>query len=131
MADSANTTIPTQISFSSAGAVRARARHATPLPPTQLAHNALIAALAAETPHQIIGHFADRFDLMERRDHLKTVLSAVVLYAKTVVAESAEFAPCGYVKDETGYLVDAAAEIEAAFDNAVDRMIDDAAVAAE
>jgi hypothetical protein len=60
------------ISFSSAG-VR-RARHAAALPAVQLAHRALIAALGAETPHHIV-HNADRFDIMERRDHLKTVIT--------------------------------------------------------
>jgi hypothetical protein len=99
MAESTNT--PNRIAFSSAGAVR-RARHAAALPAVQLAHHALIAALGAETPHQIVGSYADRFDVMERRDHLKTVLTAVTAYAKAIVTDTAELAPVGYVADETG-----------------------------
>jgi hypothetical protein len=109
----------------SASAVR-RARHAAALPAVQLAHHALIAALGAETPHHIVRN-ADRFDIMERRDHLKTVLTAVTAYAKAIVTDTAELAPIGYIADETGYLQDAASEIVSAFNNAVDRMIDDAA----
>ncbi len=73
-ADSAHTTTLPRVAFSSAGAVR-RARHAAVLPPCQLAHQALMAALAAETPHAIIGYAADRFDILERADHLKTILT--------------------------------------------------------
>jgi hypothetical protein len=39
-----------------------------------------MAALAAETPHAIIGYAADRFDVLERADHLKTVLAAVTAF---------------------------------------------------
>jgi len=122
-AESATTTTP--MSFASAGAVR-RARHAAALPGCQLAHAALMAALAAETPHPIIGHAADRFDIMERAEHLKTVLAAVTTYAKAIVAETADMAPAGYVHDETGYLVDAASEVTGALNSAVDKMLDDA-----
>src|ERR1700722_807919 len=76
-----------RISFSSAGAVR-RARHAAALPAVQLAHHALIAALGAETPHHIV-HNADRFDIMERRDHLKTVITP-----RTHTALAAYGCPC-------------------------------------
>jgi hypothetical protein len=83
-ADSPNTTTLPRISFSSVNAVPPRRRHTTPLPAVQTAHQALIAALAAETPHQIIGYAADRFDILERADHLKTVLAAVTAYAKAI-----------------------------------------------
>jgi hypothetical protein len=119
-----------RIAFSSAGLVRTRAHHAAALPAVQLAHRALIAALAQETPHQILGN-ADRYDIEERAGHLKTVLAAVAVYAKAVVADTARLAPCGYVADETGYLTDAADDICYALTHAVDKMIDDEAAAAE
>ena len=121
------TTTP-RVEFASAGAVR-RARHQAVLPACQLAHAALMGALAGETPHQIVGHAADRFDIMERAEHLKTVLAAVHTYAKAIVTDTAEMAPIGYVHDETGYLKDAAAEITAALNSAVDKMLDDAEAA--
>jgi hypothetical protein len=34
-----------------------------------------MAAIGAETPHQIVGHRADRFGILERADHHKTVLA--------------------------------------------------------
>jgi hypothetical protein len=89
-----------------------------------------MAALAAETPHVIIGHAADRFDVLERADHLKTVLTAVTTYAKAIVADTAHMAPTN-IDDETGYLSDAASEINGAFMNARDRMLEDQAIAAE
>src|ERR1700730_13639468 len=98
MADQVST--PSRISFSSAGAVP-RARYAAALPAVQLAHHALIAALGAETPHVIAGSYGDRFDIMERRDHLKTVLTAVTACAKAIVTDTAELTPVGYVHDET------------------------------
>jgi hypothetical protein len=128
-ADSANTTIPSRISFASAGAVR-RSRHAAALPPCQLAHQALMAALAAETPHAIIGYAADRFDILERADHLKTVLAAVHVYAKAIVADTAHFAPTN-IADETGCLTDAASEVVGALNSACDRMLADQEIAAE
>jgi predicted Zn-dependent protease with MMP-like domain len=133
MADSPNTTTLPRISFSSVDAIppRVRARHAAVLPAVQLAHSGLIAALGQQTPHNIIGHFADRFDIMERRDHVQAVLGAVITYAKAIVSDTAENAPIGYIRDETGYLVDAASEIYGALDNAVERMLEDQAQAAE
>jgi hypothetical protein len=105
----------------------------TPLavPPVQAAHIALISALASLKPHRIVGHHADRFDILERAEHLEKVLAAVTIYAKAIVADTAELAPIGYVADETGFLADAASEIVGALKNAVDQMIDDAAHAAE
>jgi hypothetical protein len=126
-------TIPntSRIAFSSAGALPPRRqRHATPLPTVQLAHNALMAALSAETPHAIIGYAADRFDILERADHLKTVLTAVTTYAKAIVSDTAHFAPTN-VTDETGYLTDAASEIVGALNNACDKLLEDQAIAAE
>jgi hypothetical protein len=130
MADSPNTTTLPRISFSSAGATRTRTRHATPLPAVQLAHQALMAAIGAETPHQIVGYAADRFDVLERADHLKTILTAVTTYAKAIVADTAYLAPTN-IPDETGYLTDAASEVTGALYNACDRMLEDQAIAAE
>jgi hypothetical protein len=127
-ADSPNTTTLPRISFSSAGAIRAR--HAAVLPAVQLAHHGLIAALAQQTPHHIVGYAADRFDILERADHLKAVLAAVHVYAKAIVADTAYFAPTN-VADETGYLVDAASEVVGALNNACNRMLEDQAIAAE
>jgi hypothetical protein len=124
--DSPNTS---RVSFSSAGAVR-RTRHTAVLPAVQLAHNALIAALAAETPHAIIGYAADRFDILERADHLKTILTAVTTYAKAIVSDTAHFATTN-VPDETGYLTDAVSEVIGALNSACDRMLADQEIAAE
>jgi hypothetical protein len=124
-ADSPNTTTLPRISFSSLAAAPRR-RHTTPLPAVQLAHQALMAALAAETPHNIVGHAVDRFDIEERASHLKTILTAVTTYAKTIVEDTAHMAPCGYIKTgNVGLLNDAASDINAALMDAVDRMIDD------
>jgi len=105
----------------------------TPLavPPVQAAHIAVISALAGLMPHRIIGHHADRFDVMERAEHLEQVLAAITVYAKAIVADTTELAPVGYVTDETDSLADAASDIVGALKNAVDHMIDDAAHAAE
>jgi hypothetical protein len=121
-----------RISFQSAGAVRRP--HPTPLAvaAVQAAHIALIGALASLKPHRIIGSYAaDRFDILERAEHLEKVLAAVTVYTKAIVADTAYLAPIGYIADETGFLADAASDIVGALKNAVDKMIDDAAQAAE
>jgi hypothetical protein len=89
-----------------------------------------MAAIGAETPHAIIGYAADRFDILERADHLKTVLVAVTTYAKAIVADTAHFAPTN-VADETGYLTDAASEVVGALNSACDKLLEDQAIAAE
>jgi hypothetical protein len=89
-----------------------------------------MAALAAETPHQIVGYAADRFDILERADHLKTILTAVAAYAKAIVADTAHMAPTN-IHDETGYLIDATSEVIGALNNACDRMLADQEIAAE
>jgi hypothetical protein len=105
---------------------------AASFPPVQAAHITLISALASLKPHRIIGSYAaDRFDILERAEHLEKVLAAVTVYTKAIVADTAYLAPCGYVADETGFLADAASDIVGALKNAVDKMIDDAAQAAE
>jgi hypothetical protein len=105
---------------------------ATALPAVQVAHSTLIGALAGLKPHRIVSTYAaDRFDIMERADHLAAVLAAATTYTKTIVADTAHMAPIGYVLDETGRLKDAASDIVSALKNAVDKMIDDAAQAAE
>jgi hypothetical protein len=109
-------------------------RTRTPLavPAVQAAHITLVAALASLKPHRIIGSYAaDRFDILERAEHLEKVLAAVTVYTKAIVADTAYLAPIGYVADETGFLKDAASDIVGALKNAVDKMIDDAAQAAE
>jgi hypothetical protein len=126
VSDSPNTS---RVSFASAGAIR-RQRHTAVLPAVQLAHQALMAAIGAETPHQIVGYAADRFDILERADHLKTLLTAVTTYAKAIVADTAYFAPTN-VADETGYLTDAASEVTGALYDACDRMLADQEIAAE
>ena len=115
---SPNTTIPSRISVASAGALlpQVRARHAAVLPPCQLAHPALIAALAAETPHAIVGHEADRFDVLERADHLKAINAAVYAYNKVIVGDTKDYTSV-VIHDETGFLNDAASEINGAFMN--------------
>jgi hypothetical protein len=90
-----------------------------------------MAALAQQTPHAIIGYATDRFDILERADHLKTVLTAVTTYAKAIVGDTKEFAPVGYVADETGYLTDAASEVIGALNSACDKLLEDQAIAAE
>jgi hypothetical protein len=103
---------------------------AAALPAVQVAHSTLIGALAGLKPRHIVGHAADRFDIMARADHLDAVFAAVTTYVKAIVADTAHMAPIGYVADETGYLVDAASEITGALNSAVDKMLDDADEAA-
>src|SRR5260370_35065270 len=112
-------TPPPRISFSSAGAVRAR--HAAVLPAVQLAHHGLIAALAQQTPHVIVGYAGDRFDVLERADHLKAVLAAVTTYAKAIVADTPPYSPVNG-HDETGYLAHAASEAAGAPNKPSNRM---------
>ena len=59
------------------------------------------------------------------------MLATVTAYTKVIVADTKEMVPIGYVHDETGLLADATSEIVGALKNAVDKMIDDAARAAE
>jgi hypothetical protein len=128
MSKATESTTPNRIHFASAGAVRRR--HTAVLPDCQLAHQALMAALGAETPHNIVGYAADRFDVLERADHLKAVLAAVTTYAKAIIADTAYYSPVN-VHDETGYLVDATSEIVGALNDACDRMLADQEIAAE
>jgi|SRR5258708_22592730 hypothetical protein len=97
------------------------------LPLVEGAHLTMVNTLAGLKPRRILGHYAaDRFDILERAEHLKKVLAAVTTYAKAIVADTAHMAPIGYVHDETGYLEDAASEIIGALNSAVDKMMDDA-----
>jgi hypothetical protein len=121
-----------RISFQSAGAVRQPRPTPLAVPAVQAAHITLISALASLKPHRIIGSYAaDRFDILERAEHLEKVLAAVTVYTKAIVADTAYLTPIGYIADETGFLADAASDIVGALKNAVDKMIDDAAQAAE
>jgi len=111
--------------------VSSRVRSICVTPPCQQAHRDLIASLAQLTPHDINGSYtADRFDIMARADHLKAVLAAVHAYAQVVVRDIAHFSPVN-ITDETGFISDAAHEINGALMKAVDQIIEDAAVAAE
>src|SRR5215470_943385 len=76
-----------------------RVRSVCITPPCQQAHRDLMASLSQLTPHNIVGYEADRFDIMERADHLKAVLSTVYRYTKTIVQDTAHFAPTN-VADE-------------------------------
>jgi hypothetical protein len=99
---------------------------ATALPDVRVAHNDFMGILATLKPRRIVGSRADRFDVLQRADHLKAVLAAVTSYAKAIVEDTAAVAPIGYVADQTEYLVDAASEITGALKSAVDRMMNDA-----
>jgi len=115
-------TIPSLISS------RVRSVCITPL--VQQAHRDLMASLAQLTPNVIIGHEADRFDVLERADHLKAINAAVYAYNKLLVRDTVDYIPV-FLGDETGYLTDAASEINGAFMNACDRMLELQAEAAE
>jgi hypothetical protein len=118
-------TAANRVHFSSAGAVRRPRPTPLAVPAVEAAHIAMISALANLKPNRVVGHAADRFDIMARADHLKAVLAAVTAYTKAIVADTAHFAPYA-INDETGYLVDAASEITGAFNSVVDKMIEDA-----
>jgi hypothetical protein len=96
------------------------------LPAVQVAHNDMISTLAGLKPYRIVGSHADRFEVLQRADHLEAVLAVVTTYAKAIVEDTAAVAPVGYVADQTEYLVDAASEITGALKSAVDRMMNDA-----
>src|SRR5882762_7751571 len=117
-----NNTIPFPIS--------SRVRSVCITPPCQQAHRDLMASLSQLTPHNIIGHEADRFDVLERADHLKAVNAAVYAYNKLLVRDTVDYIPV-FLGDETGYLSDAASEINGAFMAACDRMLELQAEAAE
>jgi hypothetical protein len=121
-----------RISFQSAGAVRRPRPTPLAVPAVQAAHIALIGALASLKPSRIVGHAADRFDIEGRAQYLDAVLAAVATYVKAVVDDTAWYAPIGYINaKDVGLLRDAASDIVGGMMNAVDRMIDDAAQAAE
>jgi len=117
-----NNTIPFPIS--------SRVRSVCITPPCQQAHRDLMASLSQLTPHNIVGHEADRFDVLERADHLKAINAAVYAYNKLIVGDTIDYTP-GFLGDETGYLNDAASEINGAFMAACDRMLDAQIEAAE
>src|SRR5258706_8967947 len=77
---------------------------AASFPPVQAAHITLISALASLKPHRIIGSYAaDRFDILERAEHLEKVLAAVTGYTKAIVADTPYLAPCRYAPHETRF----------------------------
>lgn len=100
------------------------------LSPVQAAHRDMILALSQENPHTVIGHAADRFDVMDANDHIRQVLEAVTNYVKVIVADIAWYSPVN-IPDETGLLTDAASDICGALNNACEHMLELQADAAE
>jgi hypothetical protein len=70
--DTVDAGTPSRLSLQSLSAVPPR-RPVAILPAVVAAHRDLIEALAVEIPHRIIGYAADRFDILERAEHLKAV----------------------------------------------------------
>lgn len=133
-ADSTYTTTQAILDSAAANALKTSFRLGRPRPvvlsPVQAAHRDMLLALSQETPHTIVGHVADRFDLEDAKDHIKQVLSAVYNYVKVIVADAQYYSPVN-IHDETGLLNDAAGDICGAFDNAIENLMDLAAEAAE
>src|SRR5258705_8413754 len=78
---------------------------AASFPPVQAAHITLISALASLKPHRIIGSYAaDRFDILERAEHLEKVLAAGSGYTKTTVARTPYLWPRSPLAPETPVL---------------------------
>jgi hypothetical protein len=128
-----NTHTPTTIPADFAS-VAATFRLSRPRPvvlsPVQAAHRDMLLALSQETPHTIVGHTADRFDLMDAKDHLRQVLGAVTNYVKIIVADAKWYSPVN-IHDETGLLSDAASDICGGFENGIEQMLELQADAAE
>jgi hypothetical protein len=91
----------------------------------EVAHNKLMALLAGNRPPAIHGPMAHRFDLMRRRDHLYAVLKPVLDYTRTIVQDTRDLAPMGYIADETGFLEDSISTIYGAIDEAINRLIEE------
>ena len=100
------------------------------LSPVVAAHRDMLLALSQESPHTIVGHVADRFDLMDAKDHIRQVLSAVTNYVKVIVADAKWYSPVT-IHDDTGLLSDAAGDICGSIDNAIEQMLELQAEAAE
>src|SRR5882672_9658512 len=100
------------------------------LSPVQAAHRDMLLALSQESPHTIVGHAADRFDLMDAKDHIRQVLGAVTNYVKVIVADAKWYSPVT-IHDDTGLLTDAASDICGNFENAIEQMLELQAEAAE
>ena len=100
------------------------------LSPVQAAHRDMLLALSQESPHTIVGHIADRFDLMDAKDHIRQVLGAVTNYVKVIVADAKWYSPVN-IHAETGLLSDAAGDICGGFENAIEQMLELQAEAAE
>ena len=110
--------------------LQSRVRSVCITPPCQQAHRDLMASLSQLTPHNIVGYEGDRFDVLDRADHLKAVLAAVYNYTKVIVRDTDDYCT-SKVFDETGLLADAASEIVGALYNTCDRMLEAQADAAE
>lgn len=121
-ATDSNTTIPADFA-SSAATFRLSRRRPVVLSPVQAAHRDMILALSQETPHTIVGHVADRFDLEDAKDHLRQVLGAVTNYVKAIIADAKWYSPVN-IHDETDLLTDAAGDICGSINNAIEQMLE-------
>jgi hypothetical protein len=128
--DSVYTTTQAILDNAATLATRSRVRSVCITPAVQQAHRDLMASLAQLTPNVIVGFEADRFDVLERADHLKAILAAVYNYVKVIVQDTKDYTSV-VIHDETAGLVDAASDINGAFMNACDRMLEAQALAAE
>lgn len=139
MVDSANTTTPSRLSFSSLDAVPPRRRTfstagliaagmATPKPPTgiQLNFHTLLDNLREEGPAGLIVGVTDQSDLEERADHIEAVLTAVSSYIRAVVGDTRYNANTD-IHDETPFLDNAMHDIVGALRNKADALAVDAA----
>jgi hypothetical protein len=129
-ADSHNTQDLPRLSFQSPNAVPPRRRAVAVLPAVAAAHRDLVEALSVEVPHAIVGYAADRFDILDRAEHLKAVLAAVTSYAKAIVKDTVDYSQI-VILDQTAGLVDTSAEIVGALLDANDRLQDLQAAADE
>jgi len=123
------TTIPSDFASVAATFRLSRPRPVV-LSPVQAAHRDMLLALSQESPHTIVGHAADRFDLMDAKDHIRQVLGAVTNYVKVIVADAKWYSPVT-IHDDTGLLTDAAGDICGNFENAIEQMLELQAEAAE
>jgi hypothetical protein len=120
--DTVDAGTPSRLSFQSINAaVPTPRRPVTVSPAVVAAHRDLIEALAVEVPHGIVGCAADRFDILERAEHLKAVLAAVAGYAQAIVKDTADYSPVN-ILDETAGLEDTAVGIVGALLEANDRL---------
>jgi hypothetical protein len=71
------------------------------------AHAAMIAGLARLVPTDIDRWAADRFDIMNREEHIRAVVKLVTDGVGAVMADTGEFAPAGHLKNDAEALLSA------------------------